>query len=143
MAIIRCEKCGALNSVADDLTTEHPLCGLCNAMLDTSAAPRSIRGAALDQAIASSLVPVLVDFWAKWCGPCRTLAPHIEALAQQYAGKLLVLRLDVDADSAAAQRYGVQALPTLVLFRDGQEVGRKIGAISRSELNGWIAGELG
>jgi len=143
MAVIRCEKCAALNYVADDLTTAHPLCGQCGASLDVSGAPQPIHGGELDQAIASSPIPVLVDFWAKWCGPCHSLAPKIKKVAHDQAGKLLVLKLDVDADSNAAGRYGVQALPTLVLFKDGQEVGRKIGAVTRSELEGWVAGVTG
>ena len=74
-------------------------------------------------------VPVLMDFWAPWCGPCRALAPHLEALAREHGPKLLILKVDTDAHPDTARAYSVTALPTLVLFRDGLEVKRHVGAV--------------
>jgi thioredoxin 1 len=90
--------------------------------------PLTATDSSFDQEVLRASVPVLVDFWAAWCGPCRMVAPVVEQLAQEFAGRALVAKLDVDANPATAQRYGVQSIPTLILFRNGQEVDRVLGA---------------
>jgi thioredoxin 1 len=80
-----------------------------------------------DAEVLQSPLPVLVDFWAAWCGPCRAVAPTVEALASEYAGKLKVVKLDVDEAGDVAGQYGVQSIPTLILFKDGQPVERLVG----------------
>ena len=84
--------------------------------------------------VLESEVPVLVDFWAEWCGPCRPLAPIVEALAEQYAGAARVVKLNVDDNPSIVQRYRVQAIPTLILFQDGEEKNRIIGAVSKETI---------
>ena len=84
-------------------------------------------------------IPVLVDFWAPWCGPCRALAPHLETLAREYGESLLILKVDVDAHPDAAKAYSVTSLPTLVLFRDGEEVKRHVGAANLKTLQTFAA----
>jgi thioredoxin 1 len=87
-----------------------------------------------DQVVLQSDAPVLVDFWAEWCGPCRRLAPTIEALAEEYAGKARVVKLNVDAGPVTAKRYGIQGIPTLILFRDGAEKERIVGSASQEAI---------
>jgi len=86
------------------------------------------------QVVLDSERPVLVDFWAQWCGPCRTLAPIVEAVAEQYAGSAQVVKLNVDDNPSVVEKYRIQAIPTLIVFRDGEEKKRILGAVSREEI---------
>jgi thioredoxin 1 len=88
-------------------------------------------------------LPTLVDFWAVWCAPCRTIAPHVEAIAEAYAGRLRVGKCDVDANQALTARYDVRSMPTLLLFKDGQVVGQIIGAVPRAKIEALVAKALG
>jgi thioredoxin 1 len=88
--------------------------------------------------ILSSDIPALVDFWAVWCGPCRQVAPSVEALAGEYKGKLKVGKMDIDAHQITPQRYGIRSIPTLLVFKGGQVVGQIVGAVPRSKLEAEI-----
>jgi thioredoxin 1 len=90
--------------------------------------------ATFDQDVLRSDVPVLVDFWAEWCGPCRMMAPTIDAVAKDYAGKLKVGKVDVDANGNTAMRYNIRGIPTLLLFKDGRVVEQRVGAVGKSEV---------
>ncbi len=90
--------------------------------------------ASFDQEVLRSDVPVLVDFWAEWCGPCRMMAPTIDAVAKDYAGRLKVGKVDVDANGDTAMRYNIRGIPTLLLFKGGRVVDQRVGAIGRSEV---------
>jgi len=87
-----------------------------------------------DSEVINSDVPVLVDFWAEWCGPCRMMAPTIETVANEYAGKVKVGKIDVDANGQTAMRYNIRGIPTLLLFKDGRVVEQKVGAVGKSEV---------
>lgn len=92
--------------------------------------------------IAQSPVLVLVDLWAPWCGPCRTIGPLVEQAGRDLAGRLKVVKVNVDVAPEISQRYGVQGIPTLLLLRDGREVGRQVGALPGHALRSWIDKEL-
>lgn len=93
-----------------------------------------ITTAEFDDVVASSATPVLVDFWATWCGPCRALGPTIEAISDEYAGTLAVYKCDVDANADLAERFGIVSIPTLILFKDGQKVLQLVGNQPKSTL---------
>jgi thioredoxin 1 len=87
-----------------------------------------------DQQVLQSDIPALVDFWAAWCGPCRTVGPIVEELAEEYKGKVKVAKLDVDNNKQVASKYGVRGIPTLMLFKDGQIVDQIVGAVPKSRI---------
>jgi thioredoxin 1 len=90
--------------------------------------------AGFDGDVLKSDVPVLVDFWAEWCGPCRMMAPTVDAVANDYAGRLKVGKLNVDENGGTAMRYQIRGIPTLLLFKDGQVVEQRVGAVGKSEV---------
>lgn len=97
-----------------------------------------ISDASFEQDVLKATGPVLVDFWAEWCGPCKMIAPVLEELAEEYAGKLTITKLNIDSNTETAPKFGVRGIPTLIIFKDGQAVGTKVGALSRSQLAAFI-----
>jgi thioredoxin 1 len=94
----------------------------------------TLNDATFDNDVLKSEVPVLVDFWAEWCGPCRMMEPTIDAIASDYAGKVKVGKLNVDDNGGTAMRYGIRGIPTLLLFKGGQVVEQRVGAVGKSEV---------
>ncbi|WP_221793002.1 thioredoxin TrxA [Oceanobacter mangrovi] len=88
--------------------------------------------------VLGSDLPVLVDFWAEWCGPCKMIAPVLEEIAEEFAGKLKIAKLNIDQNEATAPKYGIRSIPTLILFKNGNVEATKIGAMSKSELTAFI-----
>lgn len=82
--------------------------------------------------------PVLVDFWAEWCGPCKMIAPILEEIASEYGGKIKICKMDVDANTNTAPKFGIRGIPTLIIFKNGEVAGTKVGALSKSQLSAFI-----
>ena len=131
MVTVRCPACGALNRVPETRMGERGRCGKCKAELPAAAGPVAVTDETFDRDVLGAGAPVLLDCWADWCGPCHMLAPTIDALARDYAGRVLVAKLDVDANPQVAGRFDVRSIPTLLLFRDGRLVERLVGVQPR------------
>ncbi|MGO8951723.1 MAG: thioredoxin [Rhodomicrobium sp.] len=99
----------------------------------------AVSEATFDTEVKMSDQPVLVDFWAEWCGPCRSVAPILEELSKEFAGKLKVVKLDVDANPKIAQAYNIRGIPSLLLFKNGQVAGQKVGALPKHQLKAWLS----
>ena len=134
--MIKCPKCGAANRVRVELAGEKaPVCGRCKSPLPApSSAPVIVTDSNFIQVVEKSPIPVLLDMWAAWCGPCRMIAPIIEQLAGELSGKVLVGKLDVDSNQHTAARFRVQSIPTLLILQSGNEVGRIVGLQSREAI---------
>jgi thioredoxin 2 len=143
MPEIRCPACGAVNRIPVERAGAPARCGKCKAALATATAPVTVTDATFEPLVARATTPVLLDCWAEWCGPCHMLAPTIDALARDYAGRLVVAKLDVDANPATAARFQIRGIPALLIFDRGRLVDRLVGVQPRPAIEAHLAPLLG
>src|SRR3954451_21754066 len=134
--LIRCPSCGATNRVPVEKVEQglQPVCGRCKTPLPVPGKPVTVTDATFAAEVERSPLPVLLDLWAAWCGPCRMIAPVIDELASQMAGRVRFAKLNVDENPATAARFNVSSIPTLLVLKAGREVDRLVGVQPKAEI---------
>jgi thioredoxin 2 len=140
-ATVSCAFCGKLNRVDMARAADRPVCGQCRRpiLLDR---PVRVTDADFDRVIGDAQVPVLVDFYADWCGPCKIMAPVLDQVARDRLGSVLVAKLDTDANPNVSRRFGIASIPTLIVFRGGREAARELGAVPRPRVDALLNSAL-
>ena len=138
MVQVACPGCLTANRVPQERLGEQPKCGKCGTPL-LGGVPHDLREDQFDAFVARTQLPVLADFWAPWCGPCRAMAPHFESAARQLQSSFLFVKINTEEAPALAARIGIRAIPTLVLFKDGAEAKRVSGALDATSLIQWVS----
>jgi thioredoxin 2 len=132
-----CPHCHSINRVPAERLADHPRCGSCHKPL-FEAKPLVLDESSFTRHIAHSDLPVVVDFWAPWCGPCKMMAPVFEQAAAEFDTRLRLAKVNTEAEPALSTRYGIRSIPTLVAFRGGREVDRLSGALPAPQLSAWL-----
>jgi thioredoxin 2 len=137
--VVTCGQCGQKNRLTYERLVDHVQCARCKAPLSAPGEPIDIESAAdFDRLVSKSALPVVVDYWAPWCGPCRMVAPEIKKVAARQAGRFVVVKVDTDALNDLGERFGIRSIPTLAVFAGGREVGRTAGARPAQDIEAFI-----
>jgi thioredoxin 2 len=137
--LVQCATCGQTNRLRYASLDKESRCGKCKSALEPARTPVAVNDVpAFDRMLAASVLPIVVDFWAQWCGPCRAMAPEFEKVAQATAGKWLVAKVDTDKVPELGERYRIMSIPTLAVFRQGKERARKSGAMPAQDIQQFI-----
>jgi thioredoxin 2 len=137
-----CPQCHAVVRVPSDRSSEHPKCPRCKSEL-LGGKPVTLDKESFATYVERTSLPVLVDFWAPWCGPCHMMAPVLDRAAQERAATLQVAKINTDEQQELAGRFNIRSIPTLILFRNGREIARQSGAVDGGTLSRWLDGALG
>jgi thioredoxin 2 len=139
---IACPTCHTLVRVPAKRLTEEPKCARCKSSI-LSGKPLALDGQTFDKHATRAAFPLLVDFWAPWCGPCRMMAPILDRLAAEWPTRLHVGKVNSDDQPALSARFGIRGIPTVILFRNGAEIARQTGAMDYGTLTRWLEGAIG
>jgi thioredoxin 2 len=137
--LVPCSACGQRNRVRFERLADSVRCGSCKQQLTATAVPLDISSAAdFDTLVAKSSVPIVVDYWAPWCGPCRMVAPELAKVAARSAGRFLVVKVNTDALTELGERYKIRSIPTMAVFGGGREIARTTGARPAAEIEAFV-----
>jgi thioredoxin 2 len=134
--IIKCNSCGAKNRIPKSRIHERPICGKCKSPLNARVlnVPVTVTDQTFNKEVLSWPEPVLVDCWAPWCAPCHMVAPVLDQLASEYQGRIKIAKLNVDENPTTSSQYGIRSIPTMLIFKNGTQIDKLIGALPRQEI---------